>query len=297
MRVLRAMLILALALLAITLADGIAEAKTEYCPANVQSYYRVGGGDYSFYSFVLSAMSERTVQGTVLAQTTNGWYTIPFPSTPLVHYEQRYHNAYTKWQRDIYVSPVLFVRFPIDAGAVTGMWVLKAQATGDTIFKWDERGAVTCKLTPSAAQLGTPRETRRSPPSTPSTAIDDSPSPYDLEAVPSASDVIIHADPATLAPTAQCASPFETATATSKITPPWPSGVLPAFHPTTVMVEVAVSHDGRPDDAWVFQPSGVSEFDAMALAAATASTYRAPRAFCQPAPGFYLFVVTFGAAN
>jgi hypothetical protein len=123
--------------------------------------------------------------------------------------------------------------------------------------------------------------------------IADVPPPYDLSKLPEPPNVIIDAAPATLDQGVACNQPFDAAVATRKVIPPWPDGIGPPSHDVTVIVVVAVSHDGRPDDAWVLEPTGTQQFDSMAVAAAANSTYRAARAFCSPAPGYYIYVVTY----
>jgi len=56
---------------------------------------------------------------------------------------------------------------------------------------------------------------------------------------------------------------------------------------------VAVNADGGLASAWIYQPSGSRQADRAALEAAEASRYRAGTALCAPAPGIYMFRVTF----
>lgn len=271
-------------------AQQTATATTEYCPAAVAEAHHFATPNDQIYSFVLSARSQRAVRGTVLVNTNDGWYTVKFDETPLVEFIAHFHDAYAKWQRTEYLSRPFFVRFPPAVTTSTQWSVLAAQSTGDTAFHWDERGMVTCKLTASGVRTDATS-------STTSYVVADTAPPSGYRQPPTSSDTVIDAVPVKLEQSSSCQTPYEDAVATRKVTPTWPKGVGRPQHDVTVQVLVAISHDGRPDDAWIVAPSGFAEFDHQALSAAANSTYRAAREFCFPAPGYYLYVVTFSGAS
>jgi hypothetical protein len=266
-----------------------ANAAVEYCPASVAVVHHFSAPNDQLYALLLSARSARSVNGTLLAQTNDGWYTVVFPETRIAEFDESLHNEYASWKHTSYLSPSVYVRFPSVVQKVTRWAVLAAQSTGDGVFHWDEKGMVTCKLTishwpdPMFDRGGTG-------------IVNDTPVPKAL--LPKMPSMVgIDAVPANVDPSASCEHPDENAVATRKITPTWPPGLGAPNHPVTIRVMVAVSRDGPPDEAWVYDPSGVSEFDRGALSAALNSTYRAGREFCFPAPGYYMYVVTFAVAR
>lgn len=266
-----------------------AQATSEYCPARLLAYHESSGGGPATYAFVLSAASTRIVHGTLLAQTDAGWFTIPFTDTRIAAYDEHYHNAYIHWSRTEYYSPVMYVRFPQNARLIR--WtVLQAQSSGDKVFHWDQKGAVTCRLQTSDAENVESPET-----SAPSAlgAIREGPAPYDLLRAPGPSDAMLTPAAADVTANTQCSKPFDAVVATTKLSPRLPANVGGLNQALMTIVEVAVSADGAPDDAWIYQPSGVPALDDAVLAAARGSTYRAARSFCEPSPGFYRFVITF----
>jgi len=265
-----------------------AHAIFEYCPAKIGAGHHFAG-DGTLYSFVLSAQSSRRVEGTILAQTDAGWFTIPFPQTPIVHYLYEYHTPYmAHGQRDAYYSQNLYVRFPAGVTRLLYWSVLNAHATGDAVFDWDQEGRMTCAFVAKGGASASSSEDARF------TVTRDSPPAFDLWRLPSDSDMVLTAVLASddLAPTADCAQPFTNATPTKLVTPSVPMALSRTLTvPVRAQVELAISKDGKPDDAWIFISSGSAIFDALAVAAARESTFLPATAFCKDAPGFFLYSV------
>lgn len=210
-----------------------------------------------------------------------------FPNTPLSEFTGHFHNAYAKWERTGYFSEPLYVRLPPIVTKLTKSTILQAQATGDNVFHWDEHGMVTCRIS-ATGLMDAPFFGGNS-----SDIVTDSPPPGDYGKPPAPSDPIIDALPVNLEENTACEHPLEEAVATRKVTPGWPNDAGFPTHAVTIRVVVAISHDGRADDAWVQDPSGYPDFDRAALNAAANSTYRAAREMCVPTPGYYLYIVTF----
>ena len=111
-----------------------ARAATEFCPAELAGpYKKQDAKDTVLHYYHLRALSPRTIQGTILADTDHGWFTwtqqpVALTRTTLTvrtpTYTMRYIAA---------VSPELSVAFPV-AVDVNRAWLATAASRGDTLF-------------------------------------------------------------------------------------------------------------------------------------------------------------------
>jgi hypothetical protein len=272
---------------------GRANALVEYCPAWISRVQTVGMSASSrapaaLWAYTLSANGARTVSGTVLAQTSAGWFEFAFDGVTLPEKQATYENTITRFKRLEYESVPLFVRFP-KAVRILRWWVDYASATGDESFGWSSRGNVHCLPT---AGTGVNEGTSdglpdfvRSPPES------------DLSAMPPPGVPISVVSPVPEpAGMTACATPFTDARVLWKERAAFPPGVMMAtvgITSATVAVEVFIGPNGHVDDASLYYPSGNRALDTSALNAAEGSTYAGGTALCQPSSGSYLFVVTF----
>jgi TonB family protein len=261
-------------------------AITEYCPARldpIQAMHPLdASGPATLFSYVLEGESSRSVAGSILVDTSAGWFKVSFPSTALTERVYDYQASYVKFSRRQYESVPLYVRFPLPVMMRTA-FVGDAQSFGDAEFGWDAKGDVACG--PSAgleAKVPVPKADMR--PLNPR---------IDLDTPPGAGATIASATSVPVPGSLSCAEPFTNATVSRAMAPDFPTAEMERGGSATVLVEVAINASGALDDAWLFVPSGSEWFDDAALRAARMSTYKAGTAFCQPASGMYIFRAEF----
>ncbi|MBV8345715.1 MAG: hypothetical protein JO190_12100 [Candidatus Eremiobacteraeota bacterium] len=236
------------------------KALMEFCPASV--WYRPAipassDGRSTGLVFGLFANSPRTiVSATVVADTDGGWYTWEVANVALTL--RTTGDGESTRRVAVFEKPV-FVRHA---------WILKARASGDTMYGWDAWGDVACGI-PSFGRASYPPQT-----------------PQDPEGFP-------HVIAKPIAPLfgIDCPHPFQEATITHPRQPLFPRYVPRMSY--TAEIEVAVGDADIPLRAWVYQSSGNRDIDANALAAARASSYQSATSYCQKADGYYLFRADF----
>ncbi len=279
----------------LTATHGTARALAEFCPAKMSSVHVVANGGGSLYSATLGALSPRSVQADIEAQTENGWYSFAIPSIAITQQEITYKSSTVTFTRNESTSPLFYVRFPSDAGKVLRWWVTDATSAGDTVMGWDAKGKVTCpplaSLTP-VIKVGKPGVAAPTQGSDALRARRVTPGRVDYDRTPGPEDVVRNAIAGAPAQDLSCAVPFAQTSVTRAIAPVWPMGYATRV-PIEALVRVVVDAKGTLADAWVWQPSGGGAFDDAALASAKASFYAPGTAFCAPAPGDYLFRAIF----
>jgi len=259
-------------------------ALTEYCPASAGVFTALGGGHAdTLYSYDLLAEGARSVQGTVLVDTSSGWFKVEFPSTALTEWKFHYQGEYVTFSRSAYESAPLYVRFPTPV-TIISFFVSDARSDGDQNFGWDEKGDVAC-----------------SPPAGLETVQKFPPMPLpkvlnprtDLAAPPAPDASIAIASPTTVPGSESCSQPFTAATVTKAAALSYPAEEQFRSVSAIAVVKVAVNGNGTLDDAWIYYPSGSRWFDQAAIDSARSSKYKGGTAFCEPANGLYLFRATF----
>jgi hypothetical protein len=263
-----------------------AQAIAEFCPANV--FIKPVGvkpdDPAALYGFEIIAEGPRTVKTVVALDTNAGWFTVDVPSAALREKNRRYKGPSADFIRRDWVSDVMYVRFARPV-VVAHSWVAVAKSSGDTMG-WAEKGNVACP--PYAA--GNP--SIKLPPANPALAFVTNDEDH-VDAPPSGNALILPAVTSAALEKSDCSDPFENATITRQVSPDYPEVMRPTGVTATTAIEVAINPDGSLADAWIWGPSGYRPFDESSLAAARLSIYKAGRAYCQPAPGFYFFKVTF----
>ena len=239
-----------------------ARAATELCGAHLRPMVAVPSTNVAapqLYGYVLQALSPRSAEGGIVADTDHGWFEWSFPSTALVaHPDHMNINGVEADGRD-YESTPLYVAFP--AGTVVRhAWVERAQSHGDAMFDFDKRGMAHC-LVPDFADS-------------------------DVHG-----PVVLPAPPATIAAMATpakptdarfdktCDHPFTKATVSNvpRIEPP----VEMSGPATSVTISiVAVSAESKVLDVWTVGSSGDHGGDIAVQSALHFAKYQAPISYC-----------------
>jgi TonB family protein len=218
-------------------------------------------------------------------KTTTGWYRFDFPETELTERDIKQQSPTAEFTRTIYRSNPMYVTFnapeTVDAG-----YVASATTSGDKYFGWDAKGDVTCDPPAGFGLISGTNHSSEPLADTEKKALL-APPPT---GAPLANAVAIPA-PGSL----DCADPFSFASVTKSPAPVYPPSMRSAVVPRVVivLVQVLVDADGKLSDAWVYSPSGRSDFDDETLRVARLATYESGTAFCKPAPGSYIFRVEF----
>jgi hypothetical protein len=261
-----------------------AEATIEYCPAEINGLHSLATVKPGLFSYNVFAESARTVGGNVLVETPAGWFTFPFSGVQVAPDVEQLKNSYVSFKRTEYRSGELFVQFPPNVTHIVMSWVSDAQAKGDGAFGWEARGDVPC------SPLGGVRAVAKHPdPDSDVSRVN--PDPVNLDTPPASGDRIATAVTAT-PPPMDCPQPFVPASVKTVVPPAWPPGISINRDIETI-VKVAIGPNGQVDDAWIYQPSGLKQFDDAAVAAAVSSTYIPAVAVCKPVPGTYAFKAHF----
>jgi len=291
----RFLLLVALCSAAVLAVRAPAPAATEFCPARAQlelaGVTAPAGGlvpSSSTYSLVLSALSARTVSGTVVMRTDSGWYTLPFNDVGLTAYPQKWKDSFNTFTAPSFLSPVMYLKFPQPV-VMRAWFVSDASTSGETVFGWDAKGKVTCAGGRDISIIAVGSGAYSANP-TRGDLHWENPVPASTAAPPA--DAVLLTPSLTSAPgSLDCALPFADATVTKPIAPRFPLASRGESGET--FVQVAIGADGKVQDAWVWGPSGDGLLDAAALEAAQDSKYAPARAFCQNVPGIYIFRTEF----
>lgn len=272
-----------------------ARATIEYCPAHIRAAHAFApDASGSVYALVLSAESERTVDAQIIATAGTGFYSAQVTALPIHLDAARYQTAANQFTVNEYYSDVVFVRFP-KGNVVDAMWIGNASSANDTRFGWGDRGTVSCLR--KAGPFIVAEDAFRHRPNAPAPYFQRlTAAPFDIARPPGSGDRIINAVPTTAPGSTYCAKPFAEATVISIPRPQFPVSTVADFSedvPLTVLVAVAVSKDGAPDDAWVVQPSGSRTLDDAAIKEAKRSEYKAGRSFCEVDSRTYIFHLDF----
>lgn len=270
-------------------------AVTEYCPATVEMT-PVGAASpspvataspTSEYRFDLHAESARSVSGTIVAHTSDGWYSFDVNAVALIERQQHWQDQFAMFKRQGFASDTFYVDFP-HAVDVASAFFSAAETSGESVFKWDAKGRVPCsggvdRLDTVIVAL--PRKRNVSPVH----MLDESPEPA-ISSLPHFKAAALSSPPFPI----NCEKPFMQAGAIEAVAPTFPEVErFGSFYEAVTVVQVAVNAGGTLDDAWIFAPSGSGFFDAAAVRAAKESRYSPMVSFCQNVPSTYLYKAVF----
>jgi hypothetical protein len=243
-----------------------ADAMVEQCPVHA-SELRASGktAEATIFTYTVGALSQRTVDATLIADTNRGWFVWSVAGIPLALVNRMdkagtWPVPYKAWS-----SGDLSVAIPGDV-IVKHAWVTNGRAIGETTFNWDAKGSIACDVPgfdapPSPAPAAAPPASiARIPPQTPlakATA-----APFDA---------------------ATCDKPFVAAAPLSgpALNPAVLGGLTTGLTAEATVVDVAVDGAGNVLDAWV-EGSTHSAFDKLAMTGALHSTYTGAVSYCRP---------------
>jgi hypothetical protein len=103
-----------------------AEAATEFCPAKLTRLDKTGG-DGKAYGYYLQALTSRTVQGTIIADTDAGWFTWVQQPVRLTRTTYTRIAPSTQFSYHIAESPEMTVVFPRPV-TIRQAWVATARS-------------------------------------------------------------------------------------------------------------------------------------------------------------------------
>jgi hypothetical protein len=257
------------ALTAFLAAGACADAMVEQCPAHA-SQLRASGktADATVFTYTVDALSQRTVDATLIADTDRGWFAwsvaaIPLASVTRMDQAGTWPVPYKAW-----VSNDLSVAIPGDV-VVKHAWVTNARGTGESTFNWDAKGSIACDVPgfdapPSPAPVPSP--------------------PMQIASLPSGTPVAKTTAAPFDIPT--CDKPFVAAAPLNgpALNPGALGGLNNGLAAEATVIDVAVDGAGNVLDAWV-KGSTHSAFDKLAMTGALHSTYTGAVSYCRPAEG------------
>lgn len=260
-----------------SMAKALAIAET--CPAQIQriSPIGVGSGDpAASYVYELDAVSPRSVDATIIADTSGGWYSWDVTGVQLVSVtrQTRHNNGYK-----VAVSNPLGVLFP-NAIAVHHTWVVHAKSSGEQVMGWDAQGTYQCGLPAftkeSVTEAGIATLSAWSAPI---------PTPLPLPLT------TVKAEPtAPPFPIEDCKTPFAEVSVTKPVAPDYPQDIRSI---TRVLVDATIDATGHLIDVTVPAPSAYKSADVAAAQAAVASTFQPGVSYCRPVGGHYILWMDF----
>jgi TonB family protein len=266
---------------ALLLCAGRATASVEFCPAVLGNMSPIGAppGPSATYSYELTAQAPRSVDASLIADTTAGWFGWSVAGVQL-HQTTRFLRS-TGVKRYGLTFPPVTIPYPTVASdplsvtfasplTVRHAWVVAANGSG----------ACDVPDFPTASMADPP-------PVYPGNFV--TPSPLPSPSTPSARAL------PTSPPFApeSCDTPFVEAKVTRPAIPEFPMSAREEGFAGTSVVEVAVGKDGKLIDAWTLGSSGSRAIDLSAIHAARASEYTKPVSYCRPVNGLYLFRADF----
>lgn len=256
-----------------------ASAESENCPASLVSLAPKTNAGATF-SYYLLALSPRTVDTTVVAETNAGWFTWTLKGVPLQSAAFRISTAtLVKGAFVFAASPLLSTTFskPVQVDRV---WVTRASASGDTVFGWDASGKIACDIPdfsdsffPPGVEIGELVMPKGQVPAT---------SPPAAPAIPSVAPF----------PPPTCAKPFVEASLLKAVTPNFPEALGQSIgkpYRSEALAKVALDENGNVTDVWIVEATSIKEFDQAVVDAARKSSYSPAASYCQNVKGYYYF--------
>jgi hypothetical protein len=257
------------ALTAFFAAGASADAMVEQCPAHASQLQPAGKTpDATVFTYTVDALSQRTVDATLIADTDRGWFSWSVMGVRLVSVNRMDQAGTWPVPYKAWSSRTLSVSIPGDV-IVKHAWVTNARATGETTFNWDAKGSIACDVPgfdapPSPAPAAVPpAPIAAAPPETPVATT--TAAPFDI---PTCDKPFVAAAPLTGPP----------------LNPAALGGLNNGLAAEAAVIDVAVDGAGNVLDAWV-KGSTHSAFDKLAMAGALQSKYTGAVSYCRPAEG------------
>ena len=235
------------------------------------------------YGLELRASSPREAAATLAFDTSEGWYEVKLPRTPLTPASRtEFTGEGQRWQMAVDASKPVYVTFPSPV-KIDNVLVTHAQAWNDA-FGWQDRGEVTCPLVAGTFEMNLPNERWSRP-------------ELSVLAEPPGGAPLLNAVARTPLEPASCRNPYVDATRTRRAEPQYPDFAQATNAGGTIAIQVALNTDGSVDDAWIVGSSGNQQLDQAALQAASSSAYSGATEYCHAALGEYLYVVRYDAGS
>ena len=265
------------------ICSGSALAYTEYCPADV-NIHAVGvpaGQPSALYSVALSALTPRSVSGTIVVGGSEKWYAVPFDKMRLDPVALQWQDIYATFTRKQSMSNAFYLKF--DAPILIDHAYLRVgTVTEERLLGWDNE------------EHGCPYDGKPAITGSGSSMLKLLQVPPGMDATPSPQSLVLSPHGIVVPGPTDCAKPFADASVTSAMRPDVRSDFTAAnISQALAVVQVALNEDGGVDDAWIWKSTGNDQFDSAALLAAKRSRYAPKIAFCKAVPGMYVFFVNY----
>jgi hypothetical protein len=248
-------------------AGASADAMVEQCPAHASQLQASGKtADATIFTYTVDALSQRTVDATLIADTDRGWFSWSVADVPLVSVNRMDQAGTWPVPYKAWSSRDLSVAIPGDV-VVKHAWVTNGRATGESTFNWDAKGSIACDVpgfdAPPSPAPALPAPTASIPPDTP--VAKTTAAPFDIP---------------------PCDKPFVAAAPLSgpPLDPAALGGLNNGLAAEAAVIDVAVDGAGNVLDAWV-KGSTHSAFDKLAMAGALQSKYTGAVSYCRAAEG------------
>lgn len=254
------------------LAPAPGRAAVESCGAHLRPLVAVKSSDANAatFAFVVRADTARSAQGSIVADTSTGWYSWLFPMTALTpHVDTINAGSGVSLRGNDFESAPLFVSFPAGT-TIKHAWVTSAKTSGEKFFGFDARGDASC----SVPDFNPGDEARAAPNGLAS-------------AVPTH---VIAAMPTDAPEKTDCAHEF-VETQMHDVPPPTVSVYSGRMQ---TIAAVALDAKGSVLDDWMVAPSGNVAWDRDVLTRLRLTKYDAPISYCRPVSATLYFVFASG---
>lgn len=271
----RVLVVAASMLILMAAATTRALAISEACPAQIQRAGPIGttvGTTASSYVYELDAISPRSVDATMIADTSGGWYMWNVAGVPLAKVVR--HTSAGKY--DDAASAPLGVQFPSPV-LIRHAWVVHAKSSGERLMGWDSQGDYRCRL-PAFSPKGVTEAAGNEP---------TRPTPPPLGPPTRFESAVATVAPF---PVTSCAKPFALPNIVKVVRPSLP---LDVERKVIAVVVVTVDDQGNVVDATMRATTGWDDADKNAIQAAVESVYKEGISYCRPVGGRYLFRVHY----
>jgi hypothetical protein len=252
-----------------------ARAVSEACPATLFFWpQRDAPSAVSTYDYELTALTERSVDATMLADTDRGWYEWSVTQVPIPRRTFAAAGPDFKYTYKSAESVVLSVQFPTNL-VVRHAWVTRAEATGESVLGWDAKGSYRCDVPDLTNKDRKPAAIEIHRPENPT--------------LPPAGPPVVATAAAAPFPPATCKSPFSSASVPRVVNPHFPDALVSILaQPAETTLYVAIDENGKLVDTWVLAGSGYPAIDAEAQNAARLSRYDPATSYCRQVGGVYV---------
>jgi hypothetical protein len=282
-----------IALAAFLACGASATAQGQACPVRIDTANPIGapmGVPSSSYAYEVDGKVPQTVDVSVIADTSGGWFTWDASAVRLTNRTRvlRYVATQPRFARSAVAEPYAIaasdaqgVGFP-EPVIVHHLWIVRATTPSDSV-DCDVPAFATASMS--------------APPTPQPDAIVVAVTPSPLPAQPG---LAANATPTSAPfPSPTCAKPFKDASVREVMVPEFPRNPMTESLSDTFTVLDAVQVDGGGNliAVWTYATSGLRTVDDAVMRAARRSSYTGGVSYCLPAVGTYLFRADFTPYN